>query len=140
MGRRPSSLLFVLASVLLGPAIARAGDVYTFFDAECRRTTGVLVSVDEETVAMIDLQGRFIGQRRADIHSAVLHQPLENPLSQIQVDAAFVDYLREVWVGEDEEPSFVGWATGFYDDLLIFLDLEGKTHVIEPGEVKKLHV
>ena len=138
MGRRSASLLLLLL-VVGRPVVARAGDVYTFFDAECRRTTGVLVHVDEETVAMVDLQGRFVGQPRADIHSAVLHQPLENPLSVIQVDAAFVDYLREVWVGEDEHPSFVGWATGFYDDLLIFLDLEGKTHVIEPGEVKALH-
>jgi hypothetical protein len=135
MCRRPAHVL-VLA-LLFWPRAGHASDVYTFFDGECRRTSGILVEVDETTVAMVDLEGHFVRRERSLIHSAVLHQPLENPLAVIHIDEALGEFLREVWVEEDK-PSFIGWATSFYDDLYIFLDVEGKTHVIEPGDVYKV--
>ncbi len=126
------------AALLLAPGLATAGDLYTFFDGACQATTGVLVHVDDEAVVTIDLAGQHTRTPRSGIHAIVLHQPLENPIPVLNVDERLRDHLRDVWLGDDSEPSFTGWATSFFDDLLIFADVHGKTHVLDPGDIRKL--
>jgi hypothetical protein len=117
---------------------AFAVDLHSLFDAECHRQTGVLLHVDAEDVILVGLDGHMIRQRRDRIQAVVLHSVLENPLATIQVDAPLAAYLRRIWVGNDSDATFSGFATGFHDDLVIFLDLNGKVRVLEPDEIRKM--
>ncbi len=130
-------LLLVLCVVLrAGPSLA--GELYSIFDAACQRQSGVLLRVDATHVVLVDLEGRVIKQERSRISSVVLHTLLESPLGEIHIDDALAPYLRRIWVGTDKEPTFTGWATAFYDDLVIFVDLDGKTHVLSPEEIRRV--
>ncbi len=131
-----AGLSMLLVAGTATPALA--GDLYTLFDGSCGRTTGVLVHVDENRVLLVDLSGRLASVTRDEIHSLVLHNLLENPLSGITVDSRLKRFLRDVWVGDDDKVSFTGWATNFFDDLLIFADIDGKTHVVDPADVSKM--
>jgi len=130
--------LCALAAALFCARPAVAGDLYSFYDSACGRVSGILVHADEERVVLVDLSGHAVAVYRNKVHAVVLHQLLENPIEEIVVDTHLKQYLRDVWIGGDAQPSFTGWATGFFDDLLIFVDLNGKTHVLDPGDISKL--
>lgn len=130
--------LLALAAVLLRPAPARAVDVHSLFDAECRRTSGVLLHVDATHVALVDLEGRLVRTPREQVAVLVLHKLLESPLGSITLDPALAAYLRRIWVGADVEPTFTGWATAFAEDLVIFVDVDGRTHVLEPQDIRRM--
>ena len=126
------------ALILCRASQADAVDLYTVFDASCKQTTGILVHVDEKRVLLIELSGTTAAVPRQDIHSLVLHNLLENPLPVIELSGELKRYLRDVWMGDDGKPTFSGWATGFFDDLLIFADIDGKTHIVDPEDVAKM--
>ncbi len=126
------------ALILCRPSQADAVDLYTVFDGSCKQTTGILVHVDEERVLLLELSGATTFVLREDVHSLVLHNLLENPLPVIEVNGELKKYMRDVWVGDDRNATFSGWATGFFDDLLIFADIDGKTHIVDPEDVAKM--
>jgi hypothetical protein len=121
-----------------GGRAAQATELHSLFDARCRRTTGILVHVGAEDVAMVDLGGRFVVRRRDQIDGITVHKTLENPLAQVALSAQLRPYLRDVWVGDDAAPTFTGWTTAFFDDLFLYFDLEGQTHVLDPEEIRRI--
>ncbi len=131
-------LRFLPLLLLARTGVARAVDLHSLFDTECRRQTGILLHVDDAQVALIGLDGRLARVPRAQVRAVVLHKLLESPLGEIDVDPSLASYLRRVWVGADRAPTFTGFATDFHDDLVIFLDLQGKTRVLEPVEIRKI--
>jgi hypothetical protein len=117
---------------------AGATDLHSLFDARCRRTTGVLVHVDAQTVSLVDLGGAFVVKRRDEVAGIAVHKTLENPLAQIAVAGGLSEHLRDVWVGDDARPTFTGWTTAFFDDLFLYFDLDGQTHVLDPEEIRRI--
>jgi hypothetical protein len=124
--------------VLTTAGSAHATDLHSLFDARCRRTTGILVHVGAETVSMVDLDGAFVVRRRDEIAGIAVHKTLENPLARIAVSGGLRPYLRDVWVGDDRRPTFTGWTTAFFDDLFLYFDLDGQTHVLDPEEIRRI--
>lgn len=132
-----------LAPAIVGLALAAgtagAAELHTLFDARCGRTTGVLVHVDAERVALVDVtDGALIVRPREALAGIAIHKTLENPLARIQLGPGLRAHLRDVWVGDDAAPSFTGWTTGFFDELFLYVDLEGQTHVLDPEEIQRL--
>lgn len=127
----------VSALLLLGHP-AQAVDIYSFFDAQCRRQSGLLVHVDEKRVLFVGLDGQPAALSRLHIRSLVLHRVLENPLVEITPAALLRPQLRRLWTDKSKRPTFTGWVTGFHDDLLIFFDLEGKSHVAQANEIVRI--
>ncbi len=132
----------IALGVALGPALApgpaHAFDLYSFFDSSCRRQTGILVHVDATQVVVAPLDGKPIAIPRATVRSLVLHQVLENPLAELTPSETLWPFLRQVWTEKTERPTFSGWVAGFHDDLLIFFDFEGKSHVLQADEIIRI--
>jgi hypothetical protein len=120
------------------PGRAHATELHTLFDARCRHVTGVLVHVSSEAVAMVGLDGRFVTRTRGAIDAIAVHRTLENPLARIGLSPQLQAHLRDVWVGDDAAPTFTGWTTSFFDDLFLYFDLEGQTHVLDPEEIQRI--
>jgi hypothetical protein len=137
---KSSYTLGVVLALLAGicPNTAEAVDIYSFFDEACRRRSGILAHVDETRVVIVDLQGKARAVPRKSVHSLVLHQVLENPLPRLHPGPMLRRQMRRVWTDEADEPTFEGWIAGFHDDLLIFFDTRGKTHVVQSEEIVRL--
>lgn len=137
---RRAGVLAALATLVLiasaGPA--HAAEVHTLFDDACAKTSGVLVEVTEDRVSLVDLGGQLVTWPRARVASIALHKTLENPLARIDTGGALAPYLRDVWVGDDRDATFTGWTTAFFDDLFIYYDLDGQTHVLDPEEIRRI--
>lgn len=129
-------LLAALAG--LCPRAAWAVDVYSFFDEDCNRRSGILAHVDDLRVVIVGLEGKARSLPRSSVRSLVLHQVLENPLPRVDPKPMLRQRMRRVWTDETVKPSFEGWIAGFHDDLLIFFDTRGKTHVVQSDEIVRL--
>jgi hypothetical protein len=135
---RPPVLLAL--AVLCIPSSAGAVTLHSFFDRDCNVQTGILAHVNETHVSIVDTTGHHRTVSRTDIASVVLHKTLENPLSTLHTNSPLRQHLRQVWLGDDRQPSFTGWATDFFDALFIFVDLQGKLHVLDPEEIGKIRL
>ena len=139
MARSRCSLIALGLVALAGAGrAARATELHSLFDGSCRRTTGVLVAVTDDSVALVGLDGQFVERRRDEIASIAVHKTLENPLAAVVLSPGLRVHLRDVWVGDDAAPTFTGWTTAFFDDLILYFDLDGQTHVLDPEEIQRI--
>jgi len=126
----------VLAGVLLLSASpVRALELHSFVDDRCQVSTGVLVRVDETRVHFITLDGGYASLPVEAVAWVVIHKVLENPLSHIALSDPLRALARQIRTGNDDASGFVGWPVGFYDQLVIFFDTEGRSHVLEPQDI-----
>jgi len=140
----PSLLAFGLLTGLLTlflaffASVAHAIEVHSFIDEQCHATTGVLVRVDDVSVHLIRLDGTFTSLPVERVHLLAIHKVLENPLARIAADDSLRALAREVRTGEGAQAAFVGWPVGFYDQLVIFFDTEGRAHVLEHRDIRSV--
>ena len=66
----------------------------------------------------------------------VIHKVMENPLARMAIDEPLRALARHIRTGSDETGGFTGWPVAFYDQLVIFFDTEGRSHVLEPQDIR----
>jgi len=128
--------LVLAGAFLLSPSKARALELHSFVDDRCQVNTGVLVRVDETRVHFITLDGVYATLPVESVALVVIHKVLENPLARITLDDPLAALARHIRTGNDEASGFVAWPVGFYDQLVIFFDTEGRSHVLEPQDIR----
>ena len=131
--------VLVFAGVLLSSSPARALELHSFVDDRCQVSTGILVRVDETRVHFITLEGTYATLPVDAVGVVVIHKVLENPLSRISLGDPLRALARQIRTGSDDASGFVGWPVGFYDQLVIFFDTEGRSHVLEPQDIHGVH-
>lgn len=131
-------VLVVWLGVLSSSTVARAVDIHTLLDSKCRHVSGVIVRVDETRVRLIDLGGHSVTWPRDKIASVVLHKPLDNPIPFIVLDDALRDGLFDVYLSSGKEPAFTGWPVQFIEELVVFYDLQGRTHVLDLEDIHRM--
>jgi len=114
---------------------AQAVEIHTLVDKHCRALSGVVVAVDDELVTLIDLEGHAKAWRRDEIASVVLHNSVDNPLASITLDPQLSDRMYNVYLVGEDEAAFTGWAIGFIEELIVFFDLFGRTHVLAQEDI-----
>jgi len=129
-----SALLFFGGVLAVSPA--RALELHSFVDDRCRVSTGVLVRVDDASVHFITLDGEHAALPVEAVALVVIHKVLENPLSRIALGEQLRALARHIRTGSDAAGGFTGWPVGFYDQLVIFFDTEGRSHVLEPQDIR----
>lgn len=98
----------------------------------------MVVYVDEDSVTLIDLSGRAAVRRRDTIASVVLHNSVDNPLGAIVLNPVLTDHLYNVYLVDGDEGAFTGWAVGFIEELIVFYDLFGRTHVLAQEDIDRM--
>jgi hypothetical protein len=87
-------------------------------------------------VHFITLDGAYATMPVEAVAMVVIHKVLENPLARIALDDPLAALARHIRTGNDEASGFTGWPVGFYDQLVIFFDTEGRSHVLEPQDIR----
>lgn len=117
---------------------ARAVEVHTLIDARCQAVSGIVVSVTEESVLLIDLGGHARSWPRDDISSVVLHRAVDNPVASIELDPTLRSHLYNVYLVDADGIAFTGFPVGFIEELVVFYDLYGRTHVLALEDVDRM--
>jgi hypothetical protein len=137
-GKAVFARMLALAGFLLAASPAGALELHSFVDDRCQVRTGMLVRVDEMQVHFITLEGAYATLPVEAVGMVVIHKVLENPLSLIAASDPLRALARHVRTGQDDASVFVGWPVGFYDQLIIFFDTEGRSHVLEPQDIRSI--
>jgi hypothetical protein len=141
---------FLLAALLLAallPRTAAALELYTFVERDCRATTGLIVNLTEEAVHLLSVQGRFAEVPRPQVKHILVYNTLDNPIARVELSPPLRELVREVHLGDGKdggeareggEPSFTGWPIRFFEELIVFYSLAGKTHIVDIDRIRKI--
>ena len=129
-------MLFVF---IFGPYVFGL-ELYTIVHEGCKINTGLIVNVDNDSVFQLNMDGDLVQFPRKGIEHILVFNTLENPFYRFNHDGGLNDFAREVHVLADEETSFVGWPIRFIEDLIVFFDIEGKTHLVNIEAIQRFSI
>lgn len=130
-------LLFSFLFLSFSGSKALGIEFYTII-SNCEIHTGLIVSVDKENLRFVNLTGKLERIPVQSINSIFIYNTLENPIASLSIDSELCALLRDVYIKEDKTPLFTGLAVSFIDELIIFFDISGKTHVLNLYDISKI--
>jgi hypothetical protein len=129
-------LLLLLAIHLLIPDRSYALEVYSMIINGCDAETGLIVDADDKSIHMLTLDGNLAELRRNDIEVVLVYNIHDNPVSSLNLASGLYDTLREVEVDDKEGTHFIGWPIRFIENMIVFYDVDGKTHLVDLEKIK----
>jgi hypothetical protein len=130
---------FLFALLLtLSPAPGFALEIEGFLTHDCKRHTGVIVNVSDESVELLNLQGNVESLPRPTIDTLYVFNVIENPIAEFHIDEAARRRLKAVYIENSAEPRTLAFPVRFIEDLVIFYSLTGQTHVHTLADIYKL--
>ncbi|MBU2644656.1 hypothetical protein KKI24_08115 [bacterium] len=138
-GRRRLCLgnLIIVICLLLGSRPLAALELYSILHKQCEAQTGLIIHVDGTNVYQVNTQGQLAVIPREGIEHILVYNTIDNPFSRLNLPGGLSEYIREVQVSSDDEIVFTGWPIRFIDELIVFFDLEGKTHLVHTDAIQK---
>lgn len=127
---------FLFAFQCIVPVCASALEVYTLMKNGCERETGLIINTDEENVHMLNMDGKLVVQKRKEIDIILVYHVHDNPIKYLDLGSGLKDSLREVQVDDNENTHFIGWPIRFIENLIMFYDIDGKTHLVSLDKIK----
>ncbi|MCP4754471.1 MAG: hypothetical protein GY866_26615 [Proteobacteria bacterium] len=131
--------LFQIATAILclAPSKSFALEVYTLITNGCHPETGLIVGTDEDNAYLLNLDGKLAVVKRQEIDLVLVYYIHDNPIKSLDLTSGLQDLLREVQVDDNENTHFIGWPIRFMENLIIFFDIDGKTHLVDVDKIKR---
>ena len=115
----------------------RAVELYSIIYSECRAHTGLIINVNEEQFLLLGVHGEFLMLPRRSVETILIYNTVENPVSRIALASQSWVFPRKVTVHGNPDFSFVGWPIRFLEDLIVFYDIQGKSHLVNVEQIKR---
>jgi hypothetical protein len=112
---------------------ALAVEIYSLYTKTCTNISGALVSVDEEYAHVLGLNGSIEKLRLEEIELIARYNTLENPFPNIH-NAKEREWMFAV-LSRSDKKMFNAYVTSFFEDLVLFLDEEGRIRVVELRDI-----
>lgn len=132
---RVLSFVFILPFLL--PVKSTALELYSLITGGCRAQTGLIVNTDETTVRMLTLDGTMAEVPRQMIEVVLVYNIHDSPFQRLDLTSELQASLREVEVDDNENTHFIGWPIRFIENLIVFYDIDGKTHLVDIDRIKR---
>ena len=127
----------LLLTYLLVPDRTHALELYSLVQKGCKAETGLIVYTDDKSVHMLNVEGKLSILKRKDIELILVYNTHYNPIKTFDLEWGLKSYLKEVYVDDNENNHFIGWPIRFIEKLIMFYDIDGKTHLIDLEKIKK---
>ena len=121
-------LHLLLGIVLYFPGVVYSLEIYTLIGDGCRTNTGLIVGGDEGQIYMLNLGGNMTSIDQDDVQLALVYNIHDNPIKVVDLNSELGGLLREVKLSDEEQTHFIGWPIKFIDQIIVFFDIDGKTH------------
>jgi hypothetical protein len=119
-------------------SFADALEIQGFLTKDCQRRVGLIVHVDEKSVYFIKETGELDTLPVDQFQTLYVFNVIENPISQVHVDAKLLPFLKALYLENSNEPQTYAFPVRFIEDLQIFYSLDGKTRVLTYADIYKL--
>jgi len=130
--------LIYLAFALVAAPAAFALEVQGIVTSDCRRHVGLVVFADSESVEILDINGQHQVIPQASIDAVSIFNIIDNPIGEIHINEALRFRLKALYTDDTLEPRAFALPVRFIDDLNVFFDLDGKSHVYTFKDIHKI--
>lgn len=131
-------IMSVIVFLQMALPAAWALEVYSLLDEKCQLREGLILGITPTQVEMLGLDGQYSTIERENLRHLAIYNTVDNPIGRIEDHPRLRQLLVEIYVRNSDEPSFIGWPVKFVENLVIFFDLRGKTHVFELFKIRKI--
>ena len=129
-------LSLLIGLVLYIPGQAFSLEIYTLVGDNCGTETGLIVGGDERRIYMLNVDGRLSSIGQDDVRLILVYNIHDNPIPMVDLNSELGGLLREVQLSDEEKTNFIGWPIKFIDQVIIFFDIDGKTHLVDLEKIK----
>ncbi|MFL2738191.1 MAG: hypothetical protein ACJ0DJ_05360 [bacterium] len=129
-------LSLLIGLVLYIPGQAFSLEIYTLVGDNCGTETGLIVGGDERRIYMLNVDGRLSSIGQDDVRLILVYNIHDNPIPMVDLNSELGSLLREVELSDVEKTNFIGWPIKFIDQVIIFFDIDGKTHLVDLEKIK----
>lgn len=133
--KRWRCLLIALTTLCLFQGELFALELYTIIKNGCEPETGLIINTDNSSVYMLNLEGKLSVVDRSETDLILVYNIHDNPIKSLDLNSGIEELLREVHVDDVEKTHFIGWPIRFLENLIIFFDIEGKTHLVDIAKI-----
>ena len=126
----------LMGLVLYFPGVVYSLEIYTLIGDDCGTDTGLIVGGDERRIYMLNVDGGLSSIDQDDVQLALVYNIHENPIRTVDLSSELGGLLREVKLSDEEQTHFLGWPIKFIDQMIIFFDIDGKTHLVDLEKIK----
>ena len=129
-------LSLLMGLVLYIPGQAYSLEIYTLVGDNCETETGLIVGGNERRIYMLNVDGRLSSIGQDDVRLILVYNIHDNPIPMVDLNSELGGLLREVQLSDEEKTNFIGWPIKFIDQVIIFFDIDGKTHLVDLEKIK----
>ena len=129
-------LSLLMGLVLYIPGQAYSLEIYTLVGDNCETETGLIVGGNERRIYMLNVDGRLSSIGQDDVRLILVYNIHDNPIPMVDLNSELGSLLREVELSDVEKTNFIGWPIKFIDQVIIFFDIDGKTHLVDLEKIK----
>ncbi len=116
---------------------SKAADLYTLIDDNCRNYSGLILSVQEDSLQLLSQEGVLVGLNKSKIKAVLIYKSLQNPIHNVKITSEIESTLKNIYLSDKNQSLLIGWPVGFIENLVIIFDIEGKTHLIDLNQIIK---
>ncbi len=131
--RTVAEWFLVLALALLASPKAQAVQIYSLYEEACKATSGAIIDADDDQVSLLKFDGTTARVSTKAVQLVARYDVLENPFPRIGSTTGGPALLNVT--SESSEGAFRAFATDFFENLVLFLDEQGKIRVVEVDEI-----
>ena len=132
------ALTIITIFAIYSPNKALSLDVHSIVDKQCQFHTGIIIQVTESNVGLLNIQGKYFQLPRKSIRSLLVYNVLQNPISTITLSTELKDQLLDISIKGSSRVLLRGWPVKFVEDLVLFYDLNGKSHVLNIYDITRI--
>lgn len=129
---------FVFSLLLLFSQLSFATRFYTVIQRDCTVSTGLVVNAVENSIDFLSLDGRHQKIIHSEVSQIIVFDVVDSPFHGVPSQTSLIPFLKRVSLSREEEPTTIGWPIRFIENLVVFFDVSGKTHVYELESIIKL--
>lgn len=120
---------FIYTSLTLLPTKALGIKIFALYGVNCEVTAGAIIYVDDDIVKTIGFDGKIHTTSIDTTHTVAMYDVIQNPFSSFNHSP--LQQLYSTITVDIDSSGFEGYAVDFFDELVFFLDLQGKVRTTD---------
>jgi hypothetical protein len=137
MTLKPRVLLSLVSIIFALPKAAQAADLYNLITQDCESHPGLILNVSENKVQLLTQAGELEELSKSQVKAILIYKASQRPVHNVKMSERLRAMLKDVYLNDQAHSMITGWPIGFIENLVIFFDTDGKTHLIDLNQILK---
>lgn len=132
--------LFVVLTMIaffIDLSTSRAADLYSMVTNDCQIHSGLILGVNETSVQLLYQDGELKEVTKSKVKAILIYKASQKPVRNLKTNEKLNSLMKDVYLADQAKSVITGWPIGFIENLVVFFDIDGKTHLIDLNQIHK---